>query len=81
MAWAFVFGNSMQTVWESFILIFIVRPYDVGDRIKPEGLPVCIVSRINLLSTEAFGPGTIIIIQFAPLTSPPPRWNTLHYPT
>jgi len=30
LALAFVFGNSLRTVYESVVFLFIVRPYKVG---------------------------------------------------
>jgi uncharacterized membrane protein len=32
IAFAFVFGNSMRTIYESVVFLFIVHPYQVGDR-------------------------------------------------
>jgi mechanosensitive ion channel protein 4/5/6/7/8/9/10 len=32
IAFAFVFGNSLRTVYESVVFLFIVHPYQVGDR-------------------------------------------------
>ena len=31
LASAFVFGNSIKTVYEDVIFLFVVHPYDVGD--------------------------------------------------
>ena len=33
LAFAFVFGNSVRTVYESIIYLFVVHPFDVGDKI------------------------------------------------
>ncbi len=33
LAFAFVFGNSVKTVYESIIYLFVVHPFDVGDKI------------------------------------------------
>lgn len=35
LALAFVFGNSLRTVYESVVFLFIVRPYKVGARLPP----------------------------------------------
>jgi len=49
---SFVFGNSVKTVFESFIFIFVVRPFDVGDKIlSPKDDSTITVSQINLLTT------------------------------
>ena len=34
LASAFVFGNSIKTVYESVIFLFDVHPFDVGDGIQ-----------------------------------------------
>jgi small-conductance mechanosensitive channel len=31
LAFAFVFGNSLRTIYESVVFLFVVRPYKVGD--------------------------------------------------
>ncbi|KNC49142.1 uncharacterized protein AMSG_05117 [Thecamonas trahens ATCC 50062] len=46
----------LAAAWSGFILIFVVRPYAVGDRITLDGMPTLIVSAIHLLTTEAFSP-------------------------
>lgn len=33
LAFAFVFGNSIRTVYESIIFLFVIHPFDVGDAI------------------------------------------------
>jgi hypothetical protein len=33
LAFVFVFGNSLRTVFESVIWLFMVHPFDVGDTI------------------------------------------------
>jgi hypothetical protein len=37
LAFAFIFGNSLRTVYESVVFLFVVRPYKVGDWIVYEG--------------------------------------------
>jgi len=54
VAFTFIFGNSLKTFWESFLFVLLVRPYDVGDRITLASYPDLIVSKINLLTTEAY---------------------------
>jgi hypothetical protein len=34
--------------------VFFIRPFDIGDKIVIDGYPTLVVSRINLLMTEAF---------------------------
>lgn len=38
---AFIFGNTVKTVFESIIFLFIVHPYDVGDRCEIDSVQVC----------------------------------------
>jgi small-conductance mechanosensitive channel len=37
LAFAFVFGNSLRTLYESVVFLFVARPYKVGDWIVYEG--------------------------------------------
>lgn len=37
---AFIFGNTVKTVFESIIFLFIVHPYDVGDRCEIDNVQV-----------------------------------------
>ncbi|GAB4838583.1 Mechanosensitive ion channel protein 6 [Ancistrocladus abbreviatus] len=47
---AFVFGNTCKNVFESIIFLFIVHPFDVGDRCEIEGVQM-IVEEMNILTT------------------------------
>lgn len=42
---AFVFGNTCKTVFEALIFLFIIHPFDVGDRCEVDGVQV-----INLIT-------------------------------
>lgn len=45
MAGAFVFANSIRTIYESVVFLFVVHPFDVGDGILiGTGLDYYIVS-------------------------------------
>lgn len=37
---AFVFGNTCKTTFEAIIFLFVVHPFDVGDRCKIDGVQV-----------------------------------------
>lgn len=37
---AFVFGNTCKTVFEALIFLFIIHPFDVGDRCEIDGMQV-----------------------------------------
>lgn len=36
----FVFGNTLKTVFEAIVFLFVMHPYDVGDRCEIEGVQV-----------------------------------------
>ena len=38
---AFIFGNTCKTVFESIIFLFVIHPFDVGDRCEIDGVQVC----------------------------------------
>lgn len=47
---AFVFGNTCRTIFEALIFVFIMHPFDVGDRCVIDGTQM-IVEEMNILST------------------------------
>ncbi|XP_010423255.1 PREDICTED: mechanosensitive ion channel protein 7-like [Camelina sativa] len=47
---AFMFGNSLKTVFESIIFLFIIHPYDVGDRVVIDTVEM-VVEEMNILTT------------------------------
>ncbi|KAM0974934.1 mechanosensitive ion channel protein 10-like isoform X1 [Malus sylvestris] len=47
---AFVFGNTAKTVFEAIIFVFVMHPFDVGDRCVIEGVQL-IVEEMNILTT------------------------------
>ncbi|XP_076935322.1 mechanosensitive ion channel protein 6-like [Bidens hawaiensis] len=47
---AFVFGNASKTTFEAIIFLFIVHPFDVGDRCDINGVQM-IVEEMNILTT------------------------------
>lgn len=48
---AFVFGNTCKTVFESIIFLFVMHPFDVGDRCEIDGVQM-IVEEMNILTTS-----------------------------
>lgn len=56
LGFSFIFGASLKNVWEGVVLIFAVRPFDIGDRITIPGTtyPTLIVSKISLFTTTFF---------------------------
>ncbi|KAK5823217.1 hypothetical protein F5H01DRAFT_317753 [Linnemannia elongata] len=48
---AFVTGTSAKNAFESMVFIFVMRPFDVGDRIELDGAYFTIIT-IHILSTE-----------------------------
>lgn len=51
---AFIFGESFKDLWQNFIFVWQVRPFDVGDRIVVGTFPTLIIHHIHLTYTEAF---------------------------
>lgn len=37
---AFVFGNTCKTIFEAMIFLFVMHPFDVGDRCEIDGVQV-----------------------------------------
>ncbi|KAH0969787.1 hypothetical protein GBA52_028383 [Prunus armeniaca] len=45
---AFMFGNTCKTIFEAIIFVFVMHPFDVGDRCVVDGL---MVEEMNILNT------------------------------
>ncbi|CAH8303402.1 unnamed protein product [Eruca vesicaria subsp. sativa] len=50
VALAFIIGNTCKNLFESIIFVFVMHPYDVGDRCVVDGVPM-LVEEMNLLTT------------------------------
>uniref|UniRef100_A0A803NK41 Mechanosensitive ion channel MscS domain-containing protein n=1 Tax=Cannabis sativa TaxID=3483 RepID=A0A803NK41_CANSA len=46
----FIFGNTCRTVFEAIIFLFIVHPFDVGDRCEVDEVQM-VVEEMNILTT------------------------------
>lgn len=46
----FMFGNSAKTAFEAIIFVFVMHPFDVGDRCVVDGVQV-VVEEVNILTT------------------------------
>ncbi|KAH7432464.1 hypothetical protein KP509_07G023800 [Ceratopteris richardii] len=46
----FIFGNTCKTVFEAIVFLFVMHPFDVGDRCVVDGNQV-VVEEMNILST------------------------------
>ncbi|VAI10644.1 unnamed protein product [Triticum turgidum subsp. durum] len=46
----FVFGNTLKTIFEAIIFLFVMHPFDVGDRCEIEEVQV-IVEEMNIMTT------------------------------
>ncbi|CAH1425270.1 unnamed protein product [Lactuca virosa] len=46
----FMFGNSAKTAFEAIIFVFVMHPFDVGDRCVIDGVQV-VVEEVNILTT------------------------------
>ncbi|KAL4590174.1 hypothetical protein LXL04_003098 [Taraxacum kok-saghyz] len=47
---AFIFGNTCKTVFEAIVFVFIMHPFDVGDRCVVDGVQM-VVEEMNILNT------------------------------
>ncbi|GLT62275.1 hypothetical protein SLA2020_349240 [Shorea laevis] len=47
---AFVFGNTLKTIFEAIIFLFVMHPFDVGDRCDFDGVQM-VVEEMNILNT------------------------------
>ncbi|KAJ9183037.1 hypothetical protein P3X46_006956 [Hevea brasiliensis] len=47
---AFMFGNTCKTVFEAIIFLFVIHPFDVGDRCEIDGVQM-VVEEMNILTT------------------------------
>ncbi|XP_021901979.1 mechanosensitive ion channel protein 10-like, partial [Carica papaya] len=47
---AFMFGNMAKTVFEAIIFVFVMHPFDVGDRCVIDGVQM-VVEEMNILTT------------------------------
>ncbi|KAI3812135.1 hypothetical protein L1987_16841 [Smallanthus sonchifolius] len=47
---AFIFGNTCKTIFEAIIFLFVMHPFDVGDRCVIDGVQL-IVEEMNILTT------------------------------
>ncbi|KAL8188684.1 hypothetical protein R6Q57_029704 [Mikania cordata] len=47
---AFIFGNTCKTIFESIIFLFVIHPFDVGDRCEIDGNQM-IVEEMNIMNT------------------------------
>ncbi|XP_072992548.1 mechanosensitive ion channel protein 10-like [Typha latifolia] len=47
---AFMFGNTCKTTFEAIIFVFVMHPFDVGDRCVVDGVQM-IVEEMNILTT------------------------------
>ncbi|VAI25026.1 unnamed protein product [Triticum turgidum subsp. durum] len=46
----FVFGNTLKTIFEAIIFLFVMHPFDVGDRCEIEEVQV-VVEEMNIMTT------------------------------
>ncbi|KAF8040625.1 hypothetical protein BT93_B2752 [Corymbia citriodora subsp. variegata] len=47
---AFIFGNTCKTIFEAIIFVFVMHPFDVGDRCVVDGVQL-MVEEMNILNT------------------------------
>ncbi|KAM5551533.1 mechanosensitive ion channel protein 10-like [Rosa sericea] len=47
---AFIFGNTCKNIFEAIVFVFVIHPFDVGDRCLVDGVPLR-VEEMNILTT------------------------------
>lgn len=52
----FVFGNSLRIVWESFLVVFFIRPWFPGEEIEMVNHPRVIIDTVGLLTSTGHSP-------------------------
>ncbi|CAN4128384.1 unnamed protein product [Withania somnifera] len=70
MVAAFIFGNSCKTIFEAIIFVFVMHPFDVGDRCVIDGVQMT-VEEMNILTTvflrfdneKIFYPNSVLAIK------------------
>lgn len=50
----FIFGNTLKTVFEAIVFVFVYHPFDVGDRCLIDGV-MYVVEEMNILTTVFLG--------------------------
>ncbi|KAL2254914.1 mechanosensitive ion channel protein 6 [Sesamum indicum] len=50
VVFAFLFGNTCRTIFEAIIFVFVMHPFDVGDRCEVDDVQM-IVEEMNILTT------------------------------
>lgn len=57
-----IFGNIARTTFESIVFLFVIHPFDVGDRVSVEGVPLLVeVHALPMLSPLNYDTPTIIV--------------------
>lgn len=56
LALTFVFGDSVKSVFESALFLFLEHPYDVGDMLTMSGNVFAKVKKIDLMYTVSDHP-------------------------
>lgn len=53
VAAAFLFGNTCKTIFEAIIFVFVMHPFDVGDRCVIDGVPVIYFQKLKLFKPQS----------------------------
>ncbi|CAA2986613.1 mechanosensitive ion channel 6-like [Olea europaea subsp. europaea] len=67
----FMFGNTCKTTFEAIIFLFVMHPFDVGDRVEIDGVQM-VVEEMNILTTvflrfdnqKIFYPNSVLSTKF-----------------
>ncbi|EPZ33172.1 hypothetical protein ROZALSC1DRAFT_28481 [Rozella allomycis CSF55] len=65
----FVFGGTARNIFENIIFLFVIHPYDVGDRVHIEGQTMVVKEIGMMLTSFQLGDGQIVYIPHTKLVS------------
>lgn len=51
---AFMFGNTCKTIFEAIVFVFVMHPFDVGDRCVVDGVPVLFRRKKKVVNFVSF---------------------------
>ncbi|XP_024367346.1 mechanosensitive ion channel protein 10 isoform X1 [Physcomitrium patens] len=83
----FVFGNAARSTFESLIFLFIMHPFDVGDRINVDNVSL-VVEEMNILNTiflsgsneKVYYPNSVLASKpISNLYRSPDQWDAIEF--
>jgi len=64
----FMFGNTLRTIFEAIVFLFVMHPFDVGDRCEVDGMQVADAPWCSVDSEQiCFAPADLALLHTAKL--------------